>query len=221
MYEKNGIDINFLLKPYVKKKETKKVCISIFTHKESLESYEELSFLKCLNVFGGKRDIKLVIPDNISTEYYDKYSNLFEIVKVNTSWMDDNKSYNQMLCNSKFWKMFNDYEYVLTYQTDCWAYEDKLDYFIGLSYDYYGAPWPIYDNKVGNGGLSLRKVSKMIEITEKYEFIRGSINEDGWFCLKHAEEMNICPVEIAANFSLEIPSISILKMGNSKKASLT
>lgn len=212
VYEYNGIDINFLLKPYVKKKETKKVCVSIFTYKENLESYEKLSFLKCLNVFGRERDIKLVIPDNISTEYYDKYSNLFEIVKVNASWMDDIKSYNQMLCNSKFWKMFNDYEYVLTYQTDCWAYEDKLDYFIGLGYDYYGAPWPIYDNKVGNGGLSLRKVSKMIEITEKYEFIRGSINEDGWFCLKHADEINICPVEIAANFSLEIPSISILKM---------
>jgi hypothetical protein len=35
-----------------------------------------------------------------------------------------------------------------------------------MNYDYVGAPW-IFNNKVGNGGLSLRKKSKMLEIINK------------------------------------------------------
>ena len=76
-----------------------------------------------------------------------------------------------------------------------------------LGYDYYGAPWPHHNNSVGNGGLSLRKVSKMIEITSKYKFNWDSIEgaEDTWFSLSHKDEINICPWEIAVNFSIETP----------------
>jgi hypothetical protein len=35
-----------------------------------------------------------------------------------------------------------------------------------LDYDYVGAPWA-FNHKVGNGGLSLRKKSKMLEILNK------------------------------------------------------
>lgn len=208
IYEKYKIGVDDLLKIYVKKD----VCIAFFTHKEKLEGQELLAFLRCLHVFSKKRKIKLIIPDSISTEFYNKYSSFYDIVKVDSSWMKDSKSYNQMLCNPNLWKYFNDYKYVLTFQCDCYVFKDDLDYYIGLGYDYYGAPWPLYNNKVGNGGLSLRKVSKMIELTEKYKFIRGSINEDGWYCLIHGDEMNICPLDIAVNFSLEIPTNELFGM---------
>ena len=126
--------------------------------------------------------------------------------------MDSILSYNQMLCSKSFWDYFGDYEYVLTYQPDCYVYKDDLDRYIELGYDYYGAPWPLYNNKVGNGGLSLRKVSKMAEIAGKYRFIRGSINEDGWYCLIHNDEMKVCPLDVAVNFSLEIPSTELVTM---------
>lgn len=47
-----------------------------------------------------------------------------------------------------------------------------------LEYDYVGAPWT--DGQVGNGGFSLRKKSKMLELIDKVEYIYGEA-EDGYF----------------------------------------
>lgn len=58
-------------------------------------------------------------------------------------------------------------EIFLIFQTDtliCNKYKDLINDF--LKYDYVGAPWVI-NQQVGNGGLSLRRKSKMLEIVEK------------------------------------------------------
>ena len=167
----------------------KKCCVTFITHKNKLEGYEEESLKQCIKVFGNNWDIKLIIPNNILTEYYNDYQ--LDIVKVNSNWLDSLNSYNHMSCDKEFWKLFNDYEYVLIYQTDCWVYEDRLEYFLDIGYDWYGAPWSFWNNSVGNTGLCLRKVSKMLEITEKYTHKKGSINDDVWFCRVHKDEMNI------------------------------
>jgi hypothetical protein len=95
-----------------------KCCVVIPTYKYRLEGNDEKSFLRALKVFKN-RDIKLVIPSNISTEYYDKYE--VGYVKVDPSWMSDIKAYNRMCTNAEFYKLFKDYDYMLIYQTDCWV----------------------------------------------------------------------------------------------------
>jgi hypothetical protein len=190
-------------------------CIVFITHKSSLDGYELKSFQQCLDVFGKKRDIKLVIPDNISTEFYDKYSDKFEYCKVNYEWLSSYKAYNKTCCTKEFYELFKDYEYILKYEADAWVFEDRLDEFIKLGYDYYGAPWPQYGYTVGNSGLTLRKVKKIIEIVEKYSN-NTCINEDWWFCHMHGNEINICGWEIAANFSLETISDKLLISINGK-----
>ena len=52
----------------------KNCCVVITTHKEKLGENEEKSFLRALEVFKGK-DIKLIIPNNISTEYFNTFKN--------------------------------------------------------------------------------------------------------------------------------------------------
>ena len=195
-----------------------KCCVVIINHSEHLSNDEKRSINKAFEVFGDKRDIFIVLPDNINTNEYEIYSEKSKILKVNTEWLSTYKNYNKTLCSSDFYKLFTDYEYLLIYQTDCWVFEDMLDYFMGLDYDYYGAPWPIYNDQVGNGGFSLRKVSKMIELTSKYIY-DGKINEDGWFCLTHKNDLNICDLDNACNFSMEIisskyfPKIKTYPMG--------
>lgn len=84
--------------------------------------------------------------------------------------------YNELLKSREF------YDYIptetfLVFQTDtaiCGEDRDLLDHF--LEYDYVGAPWK---DAVGNGGLSLRKKSKMLEIIEKCP--KGKENEDVYF----------------------------------------
>lgn len=192
----------------------KKCCVVIVTHKEALNGDDEKSFTRCLDVFSGKRDIKLVIPDSISTEYYNKYNDVLEVIKVDDKWLSSNREYNAMCCNKDFWKFFTDYEYVLIYQTDCWVFEDRLDYFIEMRYDWYGAPWAHHNDTVGNGGFSIRRVSKMIEITSKHQINWDSLwgAEDTWFCQKHKDMLNTCDLNTACNFSIENPQRKYLNL---------
>ena len=182
-----------------------KCCVVIISHKEKLEGNDEKSFLRALKIFGKNRHIKVLIPDNINSNYYEKYKDTVKIIRVKNKWLSSSKEYNAMCCNKEFWNLFDYYEYVLIYQTDCWIYEDRVDEFINMGFDWYGAPWPHHNDTVGNGGFSLRKVSKMIEITTKYEFKWDSLwgAEDTWFCQNHKDELNICDLNTACNFSIE------------------
>lgn len=189
-----------------------KCCIVIPSYKDKLEGNEKISFDRCIEIFGNKRPINVVIPNNIKDDFYTTYNDTIDLIKVDEKNMESVDSYSRMLCSKEFWNLFTDYEYVLIYQTDCWVFEDKLDYFIEMGYDWYGAPWPFWNNQVGNGGFSLRKVSKMLEIVSTclYDEKKYFKNEDTWFCKKNKDKINACPWEIAVNFSLETPSKKLL-----------
>lgn len=93
--------------------------------------------------------------------------------------------------NSLFYdKLFYDYiptEMFLVFQTDtliCKKYKDLIYDF--MKYDYVGAPWvetnwnqDTCTNKVGNGGLSLRRKSKMLELLNNCN--HNNANEDFFF----------------------------------------
>lgn len=184
----------------------KKCCVVIITHKESLSDSEEASLKQALDVFNGKRDIKIVLPNNISYDYYESFLNRysFEIVKVDYNWLSSYKSYEAMRCSKQFYEIFSFYDYALFYETDSWVFEDRLDEFMNMGYDYYGAAWPDI-NAVGNGGFNLCKIKKMIEITSKYDYTLDSskYGADLWFCVKHGHELNICDLKTACEFSIE------------------
>jgi hypothetical protein len=64
-------------------------------------------------------------------------------------------------------------EIFMVFQTDsmiCPEYKDLLSQF--LQYDYVGAPWKdnCFKGGVGNGGFSLRRKSKMIQIIKNCEY---------------------------------------------------
>jgi hypothetical protein len=65
------------------------------------------------------------------------------------------------------------YQYILIYQLDVFVFRDELEYWCNQGYDYVGAPWITSDEekpidiglwKVGNGGLSLRKISYCMKV---------------------------------------------------------
>jgi hypothetical protein len=75
--------------------------------------------------------------------------------------------YSRLLMDRKFYDHIPT-EMFLVFQTDSMIFEknkDRINDF--LKYDYVGAPWKHHQNQVGNGGFSLRRKSKMIEIIEK------------------------------------------------------
>ena len=89
------------------------------------------------------------------------------IIKLDYDNMTRNE-YSNFLMTSYFWDLFKG-EKILIYQEDSLILQKNIMDFI--QYDFIGAPFPKgtddTPNGVGNGGLSLRTKSKMIEVIKK------------------------------------------------------
>ena len=103
--------------------------------------------------------------------------------------------YNRLMLSAIFYERFLDSTYILIYQLDAYVFRDELASWCAKEYDYVGAPWlckPIYRlplistwmrilrgyahsrgrlskqdlyGKIGNGGLSLRRVESHYRAT--------------------------------------------------------
>jgi hypothetical protein len=88
------------------------------------------------------------------------------------------RAHGRMLYTPQFYKCFEDYKYILMHHLDALVFSDSLMEWCATGVDYIGAPWlPCPDNawmkeaepRVGAGGLSLMKVSAMLEVLrERY-----------------------------------------------------
>lgn len=113
------------------------------------------------------------------------------------------QKYNELLVSKEFHDQIPS-EIFLVFQTDTMICKDsgiQLDEFV--KYDYVGAPMPHIDGLVGNGGLSLRKKSKMLEIIEKCKY-NGQDPEDYYYANACKEvELTKPSRETASRFSNE------------------
>jgi hypothetical protein len=126
--------------------------------------------------------------------------------------------YSYFLCSADFWTAIQRFncEHALIFQMDTILLRGDLEKF--LEYDYVGAPWfapwrfhaseqGVIDEtvQIGNGGLSLRRVSAMLDIIRKYPRNDPQFyNEDMYFayCLK-VGNYKLPSVEVAGEFSIE------------------
>lgn len=111
-----------------------------------------------------------------------------------------NIEHSEYMESVNFWRKVKGVK-ALIFQTDSLLLRNGIDEF--LKYDYIGAPWrkPKENQWVGNGGLSLRTVSKMIEICENNP-VTEQIWEDIYF-MKHMKGIGIADIETAMRFSME------------------
>jgi hypothetical protein len=155
----------------------KKVAIVIPTHKTKLNS-DDLISLKHLEKYLNKYDKYFVIPGKIDSKKYKLKG--YKFIKFENRYFQSWRGYNELLLNKEFYLKFKDYEYILIYQLDVLVFSSKLDYWMKQGYDYIAAPWfrPIIGSlshkkdspaSGGNGGFSLRKVSKFLKVFEKIE----------------------------------------------------
>lgn len=93
------------------------------------------------------------------------------------------REYNELITSKHFWRSMP--MHVLLFQTDSFMIRPGIDSF--LKYDYVGAPWTNKNLKcfsipknIGNGGFSLRRRDKMLEIINSYAYQKG-IPEDIYF----------------------------------------
>jgi len=114
---------------------------------------------------------------NIIKFELEKYPSRITLVDLRVDNMNI-AQYNELLTSPKFHEYIPT-EMFLVFQTDTVILPQNAHLIDGfLDYDYVGAPWT--DCQVGNGGFSLRRKSKMLELIEKVPFIKGEA-EDGYF----------------------------------------
>lgn len=117
-----------------------------------------------------------------------KISSNIKIIKLEYNNININK-YNEILTSAVFWNLFIGSK-ILIWQEDSCIFQSNINEFI--NWDYIGAAWPRNDNSygVGNGGLSLRTKSMMIDIINKekpedtqtyYNYEYNIIPEDVYF----------------------------------------
>ena len=115
--------------------------------------------------------------------------------------------YNKLLSSSWFYEQIQCTK-CLIFQTDSCLLKEGIQDFI--QYDYIGAPWPFHNNRVGNGGFSIRDVEKCKLICTQFQR-PIHMNEDVFFSIAMEKiEANIAPYEQACAFSCEnIPAYSL------------
>lgn len=129
-------------------------------------------------IFHGNHN-KKYIEDIFHTNKSNKTINYISLNVDNLSVSE----YNKILLSYDFYENIST-EHFLIFQLDTLLSEQyKNNIYNFLEYDYVGAPWA-FNHKVGNGGLSLRKKSKMLEILNKESIIKPNgdyFNEDFFF----------------------------------------
>jgi hypothetical protein len=155
-----------------------------------------------LYIFHSKENkdfVANILGDNL------RNTHLIEFTDTNITIND----YCELLCSlENFWYKI-DASMVLIFQTDSYIRKFGINKF--KIYDYVGAPWE-YDHhndypdikfSIGNGGFSLRRKSKMIEIIKKNP-PKDIVIEDLYFSYwAHKMNMYLPSVEEAKKFAVE------------------
>ena len=161
--------------------------------------------------------------------------------------------YNRMMLSEAFYASFPDTEYILICHTDAWIFRDELGDWCRRGYDCVAAPWlrrPLYDlplvkqymqwrermkrrrgeasrqvlyGRVGNGGLSLRRVEAFRRACATYRTEAESYladpchlhNEDVFWAVVPREFRYPAPDE-ALRFSIDThPAYALRRLGGS------
>jgi len=154
-----------------------KIAVLIPIHKElTSHTSDERALLEQTKKVFKDRPLFLFGPDSLASSF--RLEEPFEFTPFDGKYFKDKFTYSKLLCSLEFYESFASYDFVQIVQTDCWVFDDKLDYFASEEFDYIGAPWmkngfkgkPESELwKVGNGGFSLRKVTSFISIIKQIE----------------------------------------------------
>ena len=197
---------------------TSRCIIGVPVYKSKLNETEKASLNQLCKVIGHSYEICLICPDNIElNDYIDiAYSNgvYLSYLFCGNEYFKSTETYSYMLETPDFYKCFNEYDYLMIYQLDGWIFVNFLDYYLDLNVDYIGSPWRtgilhFNEDTVGNGGVSLRRVQKFIDICSKFtndDYLKPHIeNEDLFFCKTMRKKINLKfpNIKNASNFSLQ------------------
>ncbi len=191
----------------------------------------------------------LISPEELDVSGIQKEYGVARVERFDKNNFQSTKTYNRLLLSREFYQRFLGYEFILIYQLDAFVFEDQLMDWCEKGQDYIGAPWigenwpetimsmakkPLWariflfkllffkkNNSVGNGGLSLRKVSSALKATAFLGSYASnwSLNEDVFWSIYVPNVLpffKVPDMKTAARFSLEQNPQEGLEMNGGK-----
>lgn len=195
-----------------------KVIIIIPNYKEVLSEDEKLSLDTLIKV---NQQMRLPIVEVTPLSMGQREGRLC----FDNRYFQSIHTYSELLLTRKFWESFSEYEYILIYQLDCLIFKPNIIDWCNRGFDMIGAPWSEGYREdgdklwaVGNGGFSLRRVSKILDffrILGNPEVIQFQGHEDAFFSHVIPQQFpflnfKVAPVEEAKYFSWET-NIELMK----------
>ena len=101
---------------------TKDQCIVVIPiHSSKPSAYEIISFRQCFKIL-GKHPIKVIAPLHLDIMEYKKAVPDFEVIFIAPSWLASLKTYNKLKYSRYFYNLFNQYDFILTYELDAFVF---------------------------------------------------------------------------------------------------
>jgi hypothetical protein len=174
------------------------VVVVIPVYRAAPHALEAVSLARCRRLLGG-HPVRLACPAGLDvTAYCGTWSDL-AVERFDEDFFTSKHAYSSLLCGSEFYSRFADFEHLLIHQLDCYVFEDRLLEWCDAGFDYVGAPWVDFDwlsfsqrwwsrlpglprllRRVGNGGLSLRRVERFEQAARRLRWLasRLDLHED-------------------------------------------
>ncbi len=156
-----------------------KVVVVIPIHDENPSYLDLICFEQCFKILGS-HPIKVLSPKGLKLDAYKKIIPVFETVFIHPIWQSSYVFYNRLKASKIFYHLFKSYEFILVHELDAFVFRDELLSWCEKGYDYIGAP--LFEGYietefkseikwVGNGGLSLRKVSTHLKVLNSFAYL--------------------------------------------------
>lgn len=138
---------------------------------ETLTPDERISLRHLLH-FLGRYDKYFVAPYGLQVPHPD-----FAVKRFPRRFFGSAVANGRLLLSPAFYQAFADYRYILLHHLDALVLEDRLEEWCATDLDYIGPPWLECEDspwvrvpRVGNGGLSLRKVESFLRVIQSPRF---------------------------------------------------
>lgn len=144
-----------------------------------------------LKTFLSSQELLIIKPANLEI---DKWKH--KCISFPDHFFRSVHDYSQLLLTSQFYEAFVEFDYILIYQLDCLVFSEELRRFCELGYDYIGAPlFQRYSKKpiisrVGNGGLSLRRVKAFLDVLNSSRYISEEVPFMNDYCSCKLPDLN-------------------------------
>lgn len=193
-----------------------KIAVIIPMYRPVLHWYERIALKQAKRLFGDY-PIFYLIPEGLNDKAF--MSDNTTCASFPAQFFKGVDGYNELMLSNIFYQRFAEYDYILIYQLDAFAFSNQLERFCRMGYDYIGAPWSFCGHKiiegrsvimrVGNGGFSLRNPQACLALLKKYTLRLGAweLNEDTFFAYfgkKEENDFRLAPIQVAYQFACEI-----------------